>query len=108
MVYRVEYTAAALAELEEAYLWIARRAPREAALWFDAVTEAIESLADHPRRCPVAPEDEHFKSTIRHLVLGNRPASFRVLFEVRKGVVYVLHLRRSAQNLWTNPDRDDV
>ena len=51
--------------MEAAYEWIAERAPLTAARWYNRLLQAIESLADYPARCSLAPEDEFFPEEIR-------------------------------------------
>jgi len=42
-----------------------------------------------PSRNPIAPENEEFDETIRHMVSER----YRVLFTIRTGSVHVLHVR---------------
>jgi len=72
MIYRVIIQPNAEAELEAAYLYRYERAPQEAARWFAGFVEAINSLAQFPTRCPLAPENGHFAEEIRQLLYGTR------------------------------------
>lgn len=45
MSYRIDVSDAAEAEIEAAYLWIARRSPEWAGRWHNGLLQAIESLA---------------------------------------------------------------
>ncbi len=56
MAYRVEISRNAEADLEELYLWVVARAPQQGAKWFNGLEQAVLSLDQHPKRCPVAPE----------------------------------------------------
>jgi len=56
MAYRVEIARNAEADLEELYLWVVARAPQQGAKWFNGLEQAVLSLDQHPKRCPVAPE----------------------------------------------------
>jgi plasmid stabilization system protein ParE len=99
MTYRVEVTAQAEAEMDEAYQWIADRSPARATRWYRGLRTAIESLADYPRRCALAPESEYLEDEIRQLLYGRRSGIYRVLFQIHDAaqVVFVLHVRHGAR-----------
>ena len=97
MEYRVEIDPVALSEVEEAYSWLAMRAPAEAVEWFNSLSNAIASLSKMPERCPLAPENDAFAEEIRQLLYGKRSGAYRVIFTVSDSVVRVLHLRHSAR-----------
>ncbi len=93
MSYQVITTQQAESEIEAAYQWTANYSPEKASLWFFDVQEAIESLANFPFRCPLAPESVTFGREIRHLLIGK----YRILFHVDDETVFVTHVRHSAQ-----------
>jgi plasmid stabilization system protein ParE len=104
MSYRVETSEAAEAEAEALYLWILRRAPERAAAWYEGLLAAVASLADFPRRCPLARENHRFDREIRQLVYGRGGAACRILFTIIDPdvgeddfVVRILHVRHAAQ-----------
>lgn len=97
MIYRVIIQPNAEAELEAAYLYRYERAPHEAVRWFAGFVEAINSLAQFPARCPLAPENGHFAEEIRQLLYGTRRHVFRILFTIQGDTVQVLHIRHGAQ-----------
>lgn len=99
-------TATAEYEAEQAYLWFARKSPRAAVRWFSGLLEAVNSLADHPERCVLAPEDEYFPEEIRNLFYGRRMNAYRVLFTIRGNRVIVLHVRHGAQQV-LRPDEGE-
>ncbi len=99
--YRVIIQPSAEAEIEQAYLRIAREAPETAARWYCGLLDAIESLSDHPRRCSLAPENSAFEYEIRHLLYGRKGRSYRVLLTVVGDAVHVLHCRHWAQQSMT-------
>ena len=83
-------------EIERAYLYLRNEASLELAdHWFNAVVDAMVTLEEMPRRCPIAPEDEVFAEEIRHLLI--RP--FRIVFTVRGSRVHILHVRHMSQQL---------
>src|SRR5262249_6265009 len=97
MSYRVIIQPNAEAELDAAYLYRYAREPQAAARWFAGFVDAINSLAEFPERCPLAPENGHFPEEIHQLLYGNRRDAFRVLFTIQGDTVHVLHIRHGAQ-----------
>lgn len=101
MSHKVVLDAEAAREAEEAYPYIARRAPDAAARWYDRLLEAMWSLAEFPRRHPLAPEDAFFPEEIRHLEYGN----YRVLYTIQDApkVVRILPVRHAARRALGEP-----
>jgi plasmid stabilization system protein ParE len=99
MAYRVEIAASAETQLEEIYLWVVERAPRQGAAWFNGLEEAILGLARQPERCPVAPESLNPARPIRVLQYGRRPHVYRVFFVVDPSAraIRVVHVRHGAR-----------
>ena len=96
MKYRVELTESARANVDEAHQWLAERTVHAAA-WFNGLEAAIEGLSEFPNRCSLARESREFDEPVRQLLYGKRPHIYRVLFIVRRDVVYVLHVRHAAR-----------
>jgi toxin ParE1/3/4 len=72
----------------------------EAALkWYRGLKEAILSLEDHPSRCPATPEHPG----ARHLLYGQKPHIYRVLYRIAEKPkrVDVLHIRHRARKAFT-------
>ena len=107
MGYRVLIDPKAVAEIEEAYVWLAQQAPRAALRWFNGLYEAIESLRDFPRRCALAPETRSVDREVRQLLFGRRGGVYRVLFSISGQTVQVLRVRHSARAVLP-PDEDCV
>jgi len=97
MAFRVLVDPAALREAEETFLWLRRRAPREAARWFHELWAAVDSLREMPNRCALAPESLVLRRGIRQLLFGKAPDVYRVLFVVVNDEVRVLRIRHGAQ-----------
>jgi len=97
MSYHVETNAQSLADLWHAYLWIAERAPMEALKWLDRMYDALNSLEEMPRRCPIAPESRFAGGEVRQLIVGNKRHGFRILFEIEDDIVKILHIRRGSR-----------
>jgi plasmid stabilization system protein ParE len=98
MTYRVIIQPVAAGGMREAFRWIARDSPRAAARWFDGLERAIETLAENPGRCPLAPESEFFEEEIRELFYGKRGGVYRILFTVAGDTVSVLYVRHGARD----------
>lgn len=88
----VELTARAERDIEEIYLWIRKDSPTRAATWRRGLLKAASTLAEFPKRCPLAPESGP-DIEIRQLIYGK----YRVLFANLEGVIYVLHVRHAAR-----------
>ena len=67
------------------YIITNQHAPSIASEWIDGLIEAIESLAEFPDRCSIAPENLHIKKgskfVIRHFIYKR---TFRIIFMVVK------------------------
>ena len=83
--------------MDEAYLWIAERAPESATKWFNGLEGAIYALADFPQRCPLAEESKAFDVEIRQLVYGKRVGAYRILFTIVGDAVHILHVRHGRR-----------
>ncbi|OFW11255.1 MAG: hypothetical protein A3H96_25800 [Acidobacteria bacterium RIFCSPLOWO2_02_FULL_67_36] len=105
MTFRVELAKGAEADLEELYLWVVERAPRQGAAWFNGLEQAILSLDRHPERCPLAPESVDPERPVRVLHYGRARHVYRILFSIDNAepVVYVLHVRRGAREALGSP-----
>ncbi len=99
MAYRVEIARSAEADLEALYLWVVARAPHQGATWFNGLERAVLSLHEHPKRCPVAPENVGPRLPVRVLSYGRKPHVYRVFFTVDDDahVVHVVHIRHGAR-----------
>ena len=66
------------------------------------IQEAILSLEEQPNRYPVTPENDK----LRHLLYGNKPHIYRVIYRVLDGEkrVNVLHIRHGARRKFTAAD----
>lgn len=94
MVFRVEISPSALADAEEAFLWIQQESPSKADEWYNGLVDAILSLENFPNRCPLAPESEDIGREIRQLLYKRH----RILFGVTGDVVQVFRIRHTARD----------
>ena len=69
MTFRVETTAAAEQDADAILDWLLSQHAGDTGLrWFLALEGAIASLAEFPKRCPLAPESAAFPFEVRHLL----------------------------------------
>lgn len=97
MAFRVDITPAAEQQIEQSYLWYRERNPDFADRWFRGLMNAIATLQEKPKRCPLALENEVFADELRQLLYGKGKSAFRILFTIRDEVVFVLFVRHTAQ-----------
>jgi len=89
MEYQVEITDVALAEAEEAYVWMIENfSPESAEQWFEGLMDAIESLNKSPKRFSLAPENDVFLEEIRQVLYGKGRGMYRILFTISESIVY--------------------
>ena len=80
MAYRVRITELALHDVEGylSYIEDVNKQPEAAEEWLRGLTDAIHSLRDRPRRCPIVPEATEFEAELRHLIYYSHRIIFRV------------------------------
>jgi plasmid stabilization system protein ParE len=105
MKYRIELSSVAEAEADSAFLQLSQvTSPERAGQWYAGLLQAIESLSQMPKRCPIARENERFSQEIRQLMYGKGRNSYRVLFTILEGqevpTVRILHIRHGAQQIF--------
>jgi toxin ParE1/3/4 len=63
---------------------------------------ALLTLEESPERCPVTPEDDE----LRHLLYGNKPHIYRVIYRAleKQKQVHVLHIRHGARQAFSVDD----
>ena len=107
MRYRVVIERPAWRDIDEAYEWLYKRVPEHAVRWFNSLEAAILGLAVRPERCPLAAESEELGREIRQLLHGRRSGRYRVLFEIRRITVHVLHVRHGKRRRLGEEERDE-
>ena len=90
--YTVEVTRNALDEAEAQWEYVTVDGVTDDAIkWWNGLADAIESLADNPERCGLAPETDEFNLEVRQLLYGKRKRDKRrVLFTIKGKKVLVL------------------
>jgi len=87
--------------------WAEHHSVEQALQWSDTVYDQIETLTDFPESNGLSAENAEFPYEIRDQLLGLGPRpSYRAVFTVRGDTVYVLTVRRTAQDT-LRPDQID-
>lgn len=102
MAYLVNITSRAERDLAYLYAEINAEHSEAALAWYTGLKEAILSLEVSPNRCPVTPESSH----LRHLLYGNKPHIYRVIYRVaeKDKRVDILHVRHGARRRFKQSD----
>ncbi len=102
MAYRIKIMPRAERDLAEIYERIGVRSSLGAQRWYVGLRDAIRGLRGNPKVWPVTPEDRG----LRHLLYGNKPHVYRVIYRVVDAgkIVEVLHVRHGARNKFIGPD----
>jgi plasmid stabilization system protein ParE len=102
MNYRIQISSVAEAEADSAFLRLSQISSSvKASQWYAGLLEAIASLSQMPKRCPLARENDHFSQELRQLLYGRGRNSYRVIFTILEGkdisTVRILHIRHAYQ-----------
>jgi plasmid stabilization system protein ParE len=97
MAYEVRLQPLAENDLDEAYLWAAKRAPDTAVIWLARFHAVLKTLAENPERCGFAPENKKLDKGLRQLLFGRKPNVFRAVFLVDHSAVRIIRIRRAAR-----------
>lgn len=102
MRYQVEISSMAEAEADSVFLQLSQiTSSTKASQWYSGLLQAIESLTQMPKRCPLARENEYFSQEIRQLIYGKGRNLYRILFTILEGeeesTVRILHIRHGTQ-----------
>ena len=100
MAYRVELTLRARKDLVDIFERISAAESVVAARWFNGLEDAIDTLEQFPRRCPIAPESKIRKEELRHLLYGSKRDVYRVIYDIDEPskLVRVRAIRHSAMD----------
>ncbi len=102
MKYRIEISSVAEAEADRAFLRLSQlTSATKACQWYSGLLQAIESLSQMPKRCPLARENNYFSQEIQQLLYGKGRNSYRILFTILEEpevhTVRILHIRHATQ-----------
>ena len=96
MAYEVRFARRPIHDLDSIYGAINAESSDAAEGWFRGLEAQVLSLETLPYRCAITPERE----TVRHLLYGNKPHVYRVLFTIDEEakVVHVAQIRHGARH----------
>ena len=105
VAYRVKIMPRAERDLTAIYTRINAPSSDAAYTWYRGLRDAIRALRAHPNRCPTTPEDKD----LRHLLYGNRPHVYRVIYRINESQkqIEVLHIRHGARDEFKTGERRD-
>jgi toxin ParE1/3/4 len=95
MAYLIDITPHAERDLARLYQQVNAEYSETAKKWYLGIKGAILSLEQHPKRCPLMRR----KDKLRHLLYGQKPHIYRVIYRVseRQKRVEVLRIRHGAR-----------
>ncbi len=109
MVFQVEITPIAEAQIEQAYHWYRERNSEFADHWFRGLMNEIATPQEKPQRCALAVEHEIFSEEVRQLLYGKAKNVYRRgLFTIRDATVYALYIRHTNQAPLTLDDIEEL
>ncbi len=102
MVYRVSIGPRAEWDFDDLYVVIDAQSSPVAQRWYQGLKQAILGLQKQPNRTPTTPESKR----LRHLLYGNKPHIYRVIYRVKekRRRVEVLHIRHGARRRFRASD----
>lgn len=100
MKYRIELAATAKADIRRQTQWLRDQvSPAYAVKWLKGLYKAIDSVRTRPTRSPLASESDRYPEEIRELLHGgSRRHKHRIIFTLRKDIIYVLYVRHTARD----------
>ncbi len=97
--YSVRLTERAEADVVSVLEWFAEQEALAAGgKWFQQLMATIDTLETMPTRCPVAAESAELGVEIRERLLGRRAGTYRLLFQIDGGTVYILRVWHAARD----------
>jgi hypothetical protein len=109
MIFQVELTAVAEAQIQQAYQWYRDRNPHMSMV--SRISEYHRHASEKAQtlyfRCTFTVEYEIFPEEVRQLIYGKTKNAYRVLFTIRNMTVYVLYVRHSARAPLTPEDLEN-
>lgn len=106
--YRVVVQRLAFNDLDSAFRYVSRFAPRTAAAWLGRFEEALQSLCKNPQRCPLAREGRKTNRELRELLFGKKQRVFRAIFIIQADTVRILRICRAARRSLSQKEIDEA
>ncbi len=77
--------------------WESFVSDERASAWEMQLADALQSLRTMPERCPIAKEHSSSELIVRRKLFGAGRGVYKIYFQVKDGVVNVLHCRHAAR-----------
>jgi plasmid stabilization system protein ParE len=107
MIFQVNVSPSAMADIENIYLWLKEQNSTFSEQWFNELIEVIDSLAQLPIRCPLAPESQELDIEVRQLLYRkSKRMIVRILFGISGSQVSVYRIRHTSQQYLSKEDFD--
>lgn len=99
MTFHVEVSARAERDADAIVSYLKKRSQAGAARWVEAFGDTIGSLASSAEQHPLAPEDADHAESIRNAFFKTpRGRTYRAIYILRGGVVFITHVRGPGQD----------
>lgn len=92
-LYRIKIYKKAEKDLEEIVLYLNRFYAETALKYYDLMVSAINTLADHPKRCPLVRDETLRMREYRYLLVEN----YIVFFIIRGNIIQIRRILYSKQ-----------
>jgi plasmid stabilization system protein ParE len=98
MEFRIRLLPEAAEDVEKLYWRAVEASPLRGQEWYNGLIAALYSLNNNPRRCPIVSDPALSERQVRHLLYGNKPHVYRIVFRVldEHQTVEILHIRHGA------------
>lgn len=84
-------------DAERIYRRIVQSAPVAGQDWYNGLIDTVYSLAELPERCEIVERWTKSGHTVRKLLYGRKPHTYRIYFDIAETTVRVLHIRHGAR-----------
>ncbi|MBA3484615.1 MAG: type II toxin-antitoxin system RelE/ParE family toxin [Pirellulales bacterium] len=105
MKFRIIIQPPAFDDLDETYVYLAKRySPESAGAWHSGCIDAMQALVDQPQRHALARESAKLGVEIRQMLYRRHRSVYRILFTIEQSAVRVLCIRHAARDELTAED----
>ncbi len=100
MAYRVELSRRAQRDLDDLLERVTVDDSTAGTAWLTRLKDALDSLGEFPRRCPLAAEARSFGLQLRHLIFGGSRNAYRIIYQIDElhKVVGIVTIRHGAMD----------
>jgi plasmid stabilization system protein ParE len=100
MIYRVELTARAEADIDRIFAWLSERSQEGADRWYESFWNSAARLKTLPHASGFAPESGALNKEVRQMLFGTKKGrTYRALFIISGEVIRILCVRGPGERL---------